>query len=360
MRNPKKIVLTKEQREHLLRDYEKCPLKRGEKIIEEDLRYLYLDLNLSDYELMYLFGKSQYYIQHNRYIYGIYKSKEQIIAKRGKTNLETYGVKCPLVNKEVHEKSRVTCLRKYGVENVMQSKEIQERFKQTSLQKYKTEYPFQNKDVQEKYKQTCMKNNGCEWGLSFKLTRDKIKKTCLDKYGVENPAQTRTVQEKMRATCLDKYGAENFTQSVFYNGSEVTYKAYETKKKRKTVNTSKAEKQIFEKLSLKFSSFNSQCYQYKCERYPYNCDFYVPEMDLFIEYQGHWTHGRQPFNKDDYSCQEILDRWNKKAKNSKFYQEAIVVWTYSDPLKRETARKNNLNWIEFFNMKQFMEWYKNL
>ena len=31
-----------------------------------------------------------------------------------------------------------------------------------------------------------------------------------------------------------------------------------------------------------------------------------------------------------------------------------------NPLKRETARKNNLNWIEFFNMKQFMEWYDSL
>ena len=39
------------------------------------------------------------------------------------------------------------------------------------------------------------------------------------------------------------------------------------------------------------------------------------------------------------------------------YKIAIEVWTIRDPLKRETARKNNLNWIEFFTMDEFMKWY---
>ena len=35
-------------------------------------------------------------------------------------------------------------------------------------------------------------------------------------------------------------------------------------------------------------------------------------------------------------------------KNTKKYQQAINVWTISDPLKRETAKKNNLNYLEIF------------
>ena len=39
--------------------------------------------------------------------------------------------------------------------------------------------------------------------------------------------------------------------------------------------------------------------QYKDSRYPYNCDFYIPCLDLFIEFQGYWTHGEHPFNPND-------------------------------------------------------------
>ena len=42
------------------------------------------------------------------------------------------------------------------------------------------------------------------------------------------------------------------------------------------------------------------------------------------------------------------------------YLAAINVWTARDPLKRKTARKNNLNWIEFFTIKEFENWFKNL
>ena len=28
-----------------------------------------------------------------------------------------------------------------------------------------------------------------------------------------------------------------------------------------------------------------------------------------------------------------------------------------DPIKRNWAKEHNLNWIEFFNMNQFMDWF---
>jgi len=39
----------------------------------------------------------------------------------------------------------------------------------------------------------------------------------------------------------------------------------------------------------------------------------------------------------------------------RFYEIAINVWTVRDPLKRETARKNNLNWLEFFTLDEFLD-----
>ena len=53
--------------------------------------------------------------------------------------------------------------------------------------------------------------------------------------------------------------------------------------------------------------------------------------------------------------QEIIKIW--KNKNTNQYDEAINVWTVRDPLKRKTAKDNGLNWIEFFTMEEFLNWY---
>ena len=55
------------------------------------------------------------------------------------------------------------------------------------------------------------------------------------------------------------------------------------------------------------------------ERYPYACDFYIVSEDKFIEFQGHWTHGKKPFKPEEKDSQEKLNKWKEKAKTSKFY-----------------------------------------
>lgn len=72
----------------------------------------------------------------------------------------------------------------------------------------------------------------------------------------------------------------------------------------------------------------------------------------------------------DYNNQQHVDKvwtWLKKSKQpsknkriKKVYDYAIRTWTFTDPLKRQIAKENNLNWIEFFTMEQFMDWFNNL
>ena len=38
--------------------------------------------------------------------------------------------------------------------------------------------------------------------------------------------------------------------------------------------------------------------QYNSERYPFSCDFYIKSLDVFIEYQGFWSHNVHPYNPD--------------------------------------------------------------
>lgn len=348
------MILTEEQKSKLSRDYEKNPLKRGERIVEQDLRYTYLYLNLTDEDLKDVFHKSKFYIQQCRYFYKIYKTKEQIQQKRCKTNLQKYGCKTLFEDKIVREQIKQTIKQKYDVNNVMQNEKIKEKFRQTSLQKYGTEHPFQNKNVQQKYKETCENNNGCEWNLQCLNIQQKIKQTNLEKYGVCNVMKNKDIQQKHKQTCLQRYGVDNYTKSNLYNGKQTTYKAYETKKKNKTINISKQEKLVYDKLIFKFPNLQ---YQYRCEKYPFLCDFYIPILDLFMECNFHWTHGNEPFNENNIQHQKILQKWKEKTIISKFYQNAVDVWTIKDPLKRQTAKDNNLNWIEFFTFKEFENWY---
>ena len=86
--------------------------------------------------------------------------------------------------------------------------------------------------------------------------------------------------------------------------------------------------------------------QYRSDDYPFACDFYLPDKDLYIEINAHWTHGGHPFdstNKDDLL---LIEQW--KLKNTKFYDNAIETWTVRDVLKRETAKNNKLNYLEVF------------
>ena len=132
-------------------------------------------------------------------------------------------------------------------------------------------------------------------------------------------------------------------------------KVNNTKRKNNTFNTSKPEEEIYKLLVEKFNKVERQ---YKSDLYPFNCDFYIPKLDLYIEYQGFWHHGLKPYNEKDQKCIELINKW--KNKNTKFYNTALKIYLIKDPLKRKIAKENNLNYLEFFNMKEFLEWYNKI
>jgi len=184
------------------------------------------------------------------------------------------------------------------------------------------------------------------------LLENNAKKTIYEKYGFTNYSQTKEYKQYM------KENKEWINQKV-YNGM---------KKSGNFGNSiSKEEKEIY---SLILKKYPDAIHQYKSEKYPFKCDFYIPSLDLYIEYQGFWKHGYYHFTYKDkiYNChcpynpknkihRELVKYW--KNKNSKFYNSAIEIWTISDPLKRETAKKNNLNWIEFFTFEEVKIWLEN-
>ena len=298
----------------LSRDYLKFPLKKGtgntnkgEYPTKGDLEYLYLELNLTRKEIGYYFNRS---------------------ASTVDIWLQYYKLPTKDKNK-AHESHSKIIFKKYGVKNISQLDAVKTKKSNTFIQHYGCSNIFKDK----------------------KFIKEKI----FEKY---NGWYTQTTEYKDR---------------IKPKKNEIYNKVYQTKKKNNTFKISKPETRIYEKL---ISRFPDTIRQYHSKDYPFACDFYIPILDLYIEYQGVFGHFL------DYRYKEPFDSKNKIHRKlvKKIYKKSFEIITYgkhkgerklryicaikqycnNDPLKRKTAKENNLNWIEFFTEEDFNKWIETI
>lgn len=237
--------------------------------------------------------------------------------------------------------------------------------------RYGVDYTFQIPDVEKKSLAT---RNSPE-------AMEKRRQTMKDRYGYayafrspesivaakENSAKYRTMLSKNflamqkilladKTKTIDDYrdipGYEDLVQS-YDKMTAMTEKTYLTQKANGTSASSSKEERLYDILS---SSFNDVDRNHKEERYKHKCDFYIPDLDLFIEYQGSMFHGQRPYDPDDETCKEYLEylldkselRRNATGKEVSRYDSVIAVWTYGDVIKREEALANRLNYLEIY------------
>ena len=143
--------------------------------------------------------------------------------------------------------------------------------------------------------------------------------------------------------------------SIERSSDEWQEKHNRLKAERGTFNTSLPEERAFCMLKTLFSQVERS---YRDVNYKHNCDFYIPALKLFIELNYHWTHGGKPYNPNDEACQKQLEVWQEKAKTSKFYKQAINVWTVRDVRKLNDFISNNLNYKIFYTEKEFNIWFE--
>ena len=277
------------------------------------------------------------------------EKQEKIKQKRKETCIKKYGVDSVPKSELVKQKIKETNLKKYGVENVFQSEIHKQKIRKTKLERYGDEY-FLNK---EKTKQTIKEKYNIDNWMSSEVFKTKSKQTKLKKYGDENYLNIK----KQKETCLKKWGVDNWRKSLDSinktHSKEANKKRNETKRKNGTFNTSIPEKKSYECLK---EIFPDVLYQYKSDVYPFACDFYIPSLDLYIECNYHWTHGKKPF-EDNENDKLIIENW--KAKNTQYYMNAINTWTKLDVKKRTIAKENKLNYLEFWDIKELKEWLNN-
>ena len=122
--------------------------------------------------------------------------------------------------------------------------------------------------------------------------------------------------------------------------------------------TSKPEEDLYEKLLTVFGEADIDR-QYKDEdRYPFNCDFYIKSLDLFIEFNGFYTHGFHWFDKDNPDDMNKLEKWKARDASDDYgtYENAIYTWTDLDVRKRQKARESNLKYVVLWNEEDVSEW----
>ena len=253
------------------------------------------------------------------------------------------------------DKRYKTNIEKYGCKYVFSNEDIKHKVYNTKLKKYGNGY-FCN---QKKSEETCFKKYGVKTPLNLQEVHEKSKQTCLEKYGCEKPLQNVEIFNKFKNTCLQRYGIE-YPQKLDYIKNKIDYdevvkKVVATKRKNHTFKDSKKEKESYTILKKVFK--DDLDYQYRSELYPYYCDFYIHSLNLYIECNYHWTHGGFPYIETEQRCIDKLNKW--KSKNSRYYNNAITTWTIRDVNKRNIAKNNNLNWIEFWNIDELKKWIIN-
>ena len=313
------------------------------------------------------------------------ESKEWI-NKQKETKKELYGN----ANYNNRKKYKETCLEKYGCENVYQNDEIKNKIKDIKKEKYGDEYynnreqvyktnlknlgvkmPFQSKEILNKCNETLKIKYGenVHNPMDLEFVKNKIRNTCLERYGVDWITKTDWYVEKTKNTLLERYGVDSYSKSKEWKEhiQSLEYQIhrkqqeYITKKKNKSFCGSKEENLCFELIKEKYTDAVHQFRDNK--RYPFNCDIYIPSLDLFIEYQGSEFHGRKPYEGTEEDLQKIK-LWKERGdeickqenKHGSRYHAMINTWTIGDVNKRNIAKQNNLNYIEFWNINEVKEW----
>lgn len=274
--------------------------------------------------------------------------------KSAKTKLDRYGD----INYNNREKYLQTKIDRYGSTSYYNI----DKAKATRLKRYGNE----NYCNIDKIRQTCLERYGVTSTLSIyrdmskhcsKESRNKAVETSIKNFGKDNYNNRSLYKE----TCLDRYGVEHYSQTDDFKeavskamlSDDVQRRRCETMLKNCKSQASKQEDMCFDMLS---TIYNDIVRQYRSNKYKFRCDFYIPSEDLYIEFQGTWTHGGHPYIGNDEDLKK-REQWHSKVDNGHlYYKNAIYTWTDLDIRKRNMAKSNNLNYIEFWKLSEVVDY----
>lgn len=196
-------------------------------------------------------------------------------------------------------------------------------------------------------------------GYGSEDIKQNIIKTTTEIYGVDNVMKNKEFIKDFVSPFADPKIRHKAMSSKISNVRELILLVKKTGDFSKAPIKSSFELTVFKKLVEKYG-FDDVFYEYGFhpydERYPYNCDFYVKSLDLFIELNLYPSHGGGWYMDTD---DDKLRLEHLKSSPKKMSKETIVTWAKLDIEKRKLAKKNNLNYLVFWNndLSDFFIWY---
>lgn len=185
-------------------------LSKADPPTKEDLRYLYLELNLSKSEISSILSISIFKLDKFLKLYQIEKSHELWDLQRKRVYLEKYGTDNPSKRENFKEILKESNLKKYGVLSTNQLQSVKEKKKKTCLKNFGVENPSQSKKIQQKKIETFLSR----YSKTSYNNPEQTKKTCLEKYGVSNCSKVSKFVEKKKKTCLEKVWFRKFHEEL--------------------------------------------------------------------------------------------------------------------------------------------------
>lgn len=282
----------------------------------------------------------------------------------------------PTYSERIIAKSRQTRYKKNG-EGIWVTQETIEK-RNATLERLVSEDPNFFKKKEAKRQATNIKNGHTPgWHNEEQMVKTRYKKnngiwitpeqfesrrlSSLDKYGCEDPNQSDIVKQHKKQAFIDHYGVDHYWKTdeskhhMIDINEQRKEKEFETKKRNHSFKSSKAEQLCLKPLQDKFGA-NNIVQQYKSEVYPFRCDFYIKSMDLYIELNAYWMHGKKFFDANNEDDQRTLKLWEQRSISSKGYRQAIKTWTQLDPKKAATAIANHLHYLVFWSEQELLDW----
>lgn len=260
------------------------------------------------------------------------------------------GYNNPSQNPEVKKAKIQNYRKKTGYDHPSQNPVIRKKFKQTMQDTYGVDHPMKVPAFKKKAEETCMENYGVPWILADKEARKKALKKYKKRTGYDYPSQNPDVQRKAKEKYKSKTGYDNPSQNP-----DVWAKKFKNMKESNKYNsTEKKITKILQKLGMKKN--RDFFTEYKDDKYPFFCDLYIPSKRLYVEFNLYWTHCFHWYNGRSKIDRDRRKELEKLAEKSKFYKDALKVWTERDIEKRKIAAKNNLNYVVLWNWDEINEW----
>jgi very-short-patch-repair endonuclease len=210
--------------------------------------------------------------------------------------------------------------------------------REAMLRNHGVEYSSQLACMKEKSRETNLRKRGVEYPTQDPSVREKCRKTVQERYGVDNVFQNKAIKDKIVATNIEKYGVANPLQN-----SEILKKVQETTKDNNSFSVSDEELEFYNYLKEVDPSIE---HQVRHPQVAYIFDFYSPKLNLWIQYDGDYWHGRNISLKDTPRVSHILGTMERdKIQNDsvlnlvRFWDSDVKKHTNSGTIKTYIMQK---------------------